>query len=265
MTNKIFFKYIKTQMQNTAIRNLEAQMHDLETVINERYSEIKECNSREAKSEDAKEKADIREEKRQLREDILRLRDREIMLQRELFTLRDEKARLNDKGTQIQVAPVSETNLLRNAARKAFEVPYNDSLGVVQTLVEAMQKCRQSWQTCENPDERLYAPYIAVVQGSMMGKTRMFFTLHQHEKYVFYICLRADGSYPTGIPEVIQALTSETCTEGYYAAFILNALKALNDFKSKQDGSMSTRDSCFKWFELQQNLSFWKPILGEKI
>ena len=261
-----------------AIRDVEAQIDKVKIEIKECGSEIEECESNEANCEDQKEKADIREEGRQLRDKKRQLLEKERQLRDEKFKLRDiedklhryERARLDDQGTRTRAEPVSEADWQSNgvmihAARIAFEAPYRDSLGVVHTLIKAMQKCRQSWQTCEDPHEKLYAPYMAVVQGSMMGKTRMFFTLHQHEKYVFYICLRADGSYPTGIPEVIQALTSETCTEGYYAAFILNALKALNDFKSKQDGSMSTRDSCFKWFELQQNLSFWKPILGEKI
>jgi hypothetical protein len=152
---------------------------------------------------------------------------------------------------------------LRNAARIAFKAPYQDSTGLVQSLIEAMERCRQSWETCNDPNEKLYAPYIAVVQSSMMGKTRMFFTLHERNIYVFYICLRADGSYPSGIPEVIEALTSGTCTEGYYAAFMLNALEALHRFKCNETASMSGCNSYLEWFKLQQNLSFWKPILGE--
>ena len=169
---------------------------------------------------------------------------------------------------QIQIAPVSEFKFwsggpLRHAARIAFEIPYQDSIGLVQTLITAMQACRQSWQTCSDPHEQLRAPCIAVVQASMMGKTRMFFTLHKHNIYVFYICLHDGGCYPSGIPEVIQALTSETCTEGYYAAFVLTALQALNDFK--QDASRSGFNSCSDWFQLQKNQLFWKPILGEEV
>ncbi len=188
--------------------------------------------------------------------------------------LRDKEEQLRDRldvrETQILVKPVPDTNLLsdstlRNAARKAFESPYQDSIGVVQSLIVAMQKCRHSWQTCWNPSEMLYAPYIAVVQASMMGKTRMFFTLPKHNIYVFYICLRADGSYPSGLDQVVKALTSESCTEGYYAAFMLAALQALNDFKRMQNDSIRGHNYYHEWLQLQQNLSFWKPILGEEV
>ena len=96
-----------------------------------------------------------------------------------------------------------------------------------------------------------------------MGKTRMFFTLSKHKMYIFYVCLRAQGPYPNGIDEVIKALTSESCTEGFYAAFLLTALQALNDFKREQGASMSESESCSEWLRLQRNPSFWKPILGD--
>jgi hypothetical protein len=152
---------------------------------------------------------------------------------------------------------------LHIAAKKAFEAPYQDSIGLIQSLIGAVKKCRDSWQTCEDPEGKLYAPYIAVVQGSMMGKTRTFFTLPQHNIYIFYICLRAQGPYPSGFDEVIKAFTSESCTEGFYAAFLLSGLQALNDFKRKQGASMPGSNSCSEWLHLQRNLSFWKPILGD--
>ena len=183
--------------------------------------------------------------------------------------LLEEIARLDVKRRQLHVyLPVPEANLwsdgnLHIAAKKAFEAPYQDSIGLIQTLIDAVKKCRDSWQTCEDPEGKLYAPYIAVVQGSMMGKTRTFFTLPQHNIYIFYICLRAQGPYPSGLDEVIKAFTSESCTEGFYAAFLLSGLQALNDFKRKQGASMPGSNSCSEWLHLQRNLSFWKPILGD--
>jgi hypothetical protein len=198
----------------------------------------------------------------------LQLQHRKKQLRQRKRQLCDEKAMLDDERRQLQVYPVPEANLwsdgnLHIAAKKAFEAPYQDSIGLIQTLIDAVKKCRDSWQTCEDPEGKLYAPYIAVVQGSMMGKTRTFFTLPQHNIYIFYICLRAQGPYPSGFDEVIKAFTSESCTEGFYAAFLLSGLQALNDFKRKQGASMPGSNSCSEWLHLQRNLSFWKPILGD--
>jgi hypothetical protein len=195
-------------------------------------------------------------------------RDKEKQLRHKKKRLCDEKARLDVERRQLQVDPVPEANLwsdgnLQIAARKAFEAPYQDFIGMIQSLIDAVKKCRDSWQTCEHPEEKLYAPYIAVVQGSMMGKTRTFFTLPQHNIYIFYICLDAQGPYPSGFDEVIKAFTSESCTEGFYAAFLLSGLQALNDFKRKQGASMPGSNSCSEWLHLQRNVSFWKPILGD--
>lgn len=252
------------------IAEIEAAIRKVEDQINIKENEIADCNAKEASALNQQEKEHYRGKEKQLRDEKSQLRDEKSQLRAKEILLLDEKARLGVNRTQIQVEPVPERNLwsdgtLRNAARKAFEVPYRDPLGVVHRLIEVVQQCRRSWQTCKDPYEKLYAPYIAVVQASMMGKTRMFFTLPRHNIYVFYICLRADGSYPSGIVEVIKALTSDSCTEGYYAAFVLAALQALHDFKSRQDGSMSKCNSYTQWLKLQQNLSFWKPILGEEV
>jgi hypothetical protein len=251
-------------MQNPdGIAAIQAKIAETETEIRNVVAKIESVEIEIVKTQDQQEKRQLRDEEDQLREEEKQLRDQAKQLRDEAKQLRDEKARLDDEGAKIQFAQESEINFwsdgpLRHAAKNAFEAPYQDSIGVVQSLIEAMDKCRQSWQTCEDPHEKLYAPYMAVVQASMMGKTRTFFTLQQHNIYVFYICLRDDGSYPSGILEVIQALTSEACTEGYYAAFTLAALEALNIF-------MSERNSCFEWFQSQQNPLFWKPILGEEV
>ena len=168
----------------------------------------------------------------------------------------------NALGANGEESRKSPDPVLSNAAAKAFEVPYQDSLGVVQNLIEKMHTCRESWQTCHDPAQQLYAPYITVVQASMMGKTRMFFTLHQHDIFVFYICLRVEGSYPRGIPELVNAMTKKGCTEGFYAAFMLSALETLHNFQLRPKVSDSGETIFTEWFREQQDPSFWKPIIG---
>ena len=159
-------------------------------------------------------------------------------------------------------SPKSPDPVLSNAAARAFEVPYRDSLGVVQNLIDQMHTCLESWQTCHDPEQQLYAPYMTVVQASMMGKTRMFFTLHRHDIFVFYICLRVEGCYPRGNPGLVNAMTNEGCTEGYYAAFLLSALETLHNFQLKPKVSESGETIFTEWFRVQQDPKFWKPIIG---
>jgi hypothetical protein len=208
------------------------------------------------------------DKERQLRQTKKQLRKTKKQLCQTKKQLCDEKARIEVERRQLQVDLVPVANLwsdgnLQIAARKALEAPYQDFIGLIQSLIGAVKKCRDSWQTCEDPEEKLYAQYIAVVQGSMMGKTRTFFILPQHNIYIFYICLRAQGPYPSGFDEIIKAFTRESCTEGFYAAFFLSGLQALNHFKRKQGASKPGSNSCSEWLHLQRNVSFWKPILGD--
>ena len=142
---------------------------------------------------------------------------------------------------------------MKHAARIAFEVPYADPNGNIEAFIKCMERCRKEW-TQEMP--KLYAPYMAVVQGSMMGKSRLFHTLPGHDIFVFYICLGASG-FPESIPALRDRLISESCSEGFYAAFILTALNALEKFRSENPEKSSQA-----WFDHQKSAGFWKPILG---
>ena len=152
--------------------------------------------------------------------------------------------------------------VLMSATKRAFDVPYQDK-GVLANLLEKMEDCRSRWsekEKCEKSD-RLYSPYIPIVQASMMGKTRMFFALPQANVFVFYICLREAKSsgYPSSIPELTTALTGP-CSEGFYSAFLLAALDALNRFKGTFRGcNISVFEA---WFSHQQRSEFWAEIIG---
>ena len=182
-------------------------------------------------------------------------------------SLKEQEGRLsNAKNAASQTSSsfneVSSDPELFHASENAFNAPYRDSGGVVQHLMEKIEACRRSWQTCSDSAKQLYAPYIVIVQGSMMGKTRMFFMLHQHEVFVFYICLRGKGAFPSGFPELVDALTSETCSEGFYAAFILSSLEELHQFKLQTKQTDRGVTIFELWFREQKEPSFWERILG---
>ena len=141
----------------------------------------------------------------------------------------------------------------------AFNVDFRDPHRVVDALLSHMNSCRDKWNASEGVTG-LYAPYFAVVQGSMMGKTRLFFTLPKRGVFVFYICLRDPEStgFPSSIPTLMKALTSAECTEGFYAAFLLAALESLSKFKHDHPAASSA-----EWFDQEQTTpSFWTSILG---
>ena len=149
--------------------------------------------------------------------------------------------------------------MLLKATEAAFEAPFQDNRGVLRNFLKKMEECRNRW--CENDhSRRLYAPYIPIVQASMMGKSRMFFTLPKHDIFVFYLCLRKGESsvFPKSIPELTEALT-EPCTEGFYSAFFLAALDALHTFKESYKGPR-VFDA---WFLEQQHTDFWTKIICE--
>jgi hypothetical protein len=147
------------------------------------------------------------------------------------------------------------------ATASAFEAPYQDN-GVLANLISKIENCRIRW--CERDGVpfncRLYAPYIPIVQATMMGKSRMFFNLPQLNVFVFYFCLQEEKScgYPRGIPLLTNTLTGP-CTEGFYSAFLLAALEALDKFKQEFKGDNPVFSA---WFSEQQRPEFWKEIIG---
>lgn len=141
---------------------------------------------------------------------------------------------------------------LITAAKSAFKSTYVDPNNNIPALIKCIKQCQTRWS---QPKAEIYAPYIAVVQGSMMGKSRLFYTLPTHQVFVFYICLGESG-VPECFPNLMRRLTADTCTEGFYSAFLLTALAALEKFKSENDGSSQD------WFDLQSSAQFWTPILG---
>ncbi len=156
--------------------------------------------------------------------------------------------------------PSRELNFnLCRATAAAFDVGYKDPNLIVPAFLSHMDNCRKRW-TAKDPQQQIYSPYFAVVQSSMMGKTRLFFHLAQHDVFVFYICLREAGAtgFPHSISILQKALTDPNCNEGYYAAFLLAALAKLKLFQD--DGKSST-----EWLEQQKQEGWWSSILGTSI
>jgi hypothetical protein len=64
--------------------------------------------------------------------------------------------------------------------------------------------------------------------------------------------------YPTSIPYLTDALTG-SCTEGFYCAFLLAALDALDTFKQNFEKNGTVVSA---WFLEQQRPDFWTKIIG---
>ena len=159
-------------------------------------------------------------------------------------------------GSCTVMAETSENRYLAHATKLAFESEYVDPNRVVDRFIASVDACRDQWRK-----QTLYAPYLAVVQASMMGKSRLFFRLAERQIFIFYICLGGPEfkGYPKGDPELVNALTSQTCSEGFYAAFLrlLAALEKLFEFRRTDPPGTST-----DWIRKQQDTTFWTSILG---
>ena len=173
------------------------------------------------------------------------------------FRFLDHSFNLNAECSYLLLADANLRMVL--ATHNAFHVPYNNASGIVQKFLEKLELCRKEWK-----QGILYAAYLSVIQASMMGKTRMLCTLPEHDVFVFYICLRDEKSsgYPRSIPELMRALTSSTCTEGFYAAFVLAALDALQAFITEHTRRKSALNVYTEWFKSQQDPRFWTPIIS---
>jgi hypothetical protein len=145
---------------------------------------------------------------------------------------------------------------LSMATSQAFKAEFKDPNSVTDAFLSHMDACRERWASASE-SKNLYSPYFAVVQGSMMGKTRLFFHLAECDVFVFYICLREVGEtgFPRSISNLQKALTNPSCTEGFYAAFLLAALAKLKLFR-ENDGN------CSDWLAQQKDEVWWSDILG---
>ena len=77
-------------------------------------------------------------------------------------------------------------NLLPLATQLSFNVDFIDKHGVIAAFLDHLRACRAAWRSLDD-EKRLYCPYFAVVQSSMMGKTRLFFTLPTQRVYFLHM------------------------------------------------------------------------------
>ncbi len=153
---------------------------------------------------------------------------------------------------------------LMDAASDAFDAPFVDSHGNVASFLEHVDACRSRWAFPHLVAGRksVYSPYFAVVQSSMMGKTRLFHEVPRcSDTYLMYVCLRkpSDPGYPPSIPTVYDSLVFSKCTMLHYASFLYTSIHQLLDFIVAKRGT--NRD----WFQLQtknHGLEFWNDITG---
>ena len=183
------------------------------------------------------------------------LRARNVTLQQELPATMGEGSMHSCRRQSPHFAEYSD---LAHAIRLAFQSEYMDPNQVIDRFMASIAACRGQW--CNPLVRTLYAPYFAVVQASMMGKSRLFFRLAEKQVFVFYICLgRRDSSvYPRSNPALVEALSSRICTEGFYAAFLLGSMMKLIEFRRSNPHANGTA-----WIRQQKDAdTFWASILG---
>lgn len=150
------------------------------------------------------------------------------------------------------------------ATIRSFQAPFVDSNKNVETFLEHIRLCRLHWHNYRFRSglKPLYSPYFAVIQSSMMGKTRLFFEVPNHsEEFLMYVCLRkkGDSGYPPSVDSIQQSLVNPVNTSLFYASFLFASISQLQDFL--KEGNKSNTD----WLQLQtvsHGSELWNRVTG---
>jgi hypothetical protein len=103
---------------------------------------------------------------------------------------------LIDYPDKIVNAPVQSGNLLDDndettgsleVVKKAFKMDYQNG-EIVQHFIEYLDRCYAAW----NPTD-YYSAYSAVINASMVGKSRMLCKVADEGIFLFLVCLRKEG------------------------------------------------------------------------
>ncbi len=148
------------------------------------------------------------------------------------------------------------------SAAQAFESKFLNTNQNVESFLKHVRLCRAQWLGRAG-GKVLYSPYFAVVQSSMMGKTRLFYELPKFsEEFVVYMCLRrpTEDGFPVPFPLLFNALVSSEPSQRFYLSFLFTVILQLKNFLK---GGITNQE----WFRLQTlcDGTFWDSITGKII
>jgi hypothetical protein len=159
------------------------------------------------------------------------------------------------------VDPVS--TLTEELASSGFMVRHLNSEAITSAIIKFANKCLQSWYSTG-----FYSPYAAVVNASMMGKSRAFRELPNSGIFIISICLQKPSATnkPSRSPAIADWFINYTANvdvcELAYCAFVARSLEALATFVSEQPADLTCAELALAWSRLQSEWQFWRSILS---
>jgi len=155
---------------------------------------------------------------------------------------------------------------LRKFAREGFFADYQRSDVIPTSLIDFVSECLAKWDP-----QAYYSPYAAVINASMMGKSRMFHQLPNLGIFVVTVSFQAVKSYnvPPRTSQISDWLIAEvdTATAVYHqylhCRFILCTLEALVAFIAGRPDERSASVLAMAWAAEQQRPEFWHAITSQ--
>ncbi|RHZ89830.1 hypothetical protein Glove_9g33 [Diversispora epigaea] len=167
----------------------------------------------------------------------------------ELYNVGDEiMVTENDDGN---VKRMCASNIEPNRIEEAFRVEYKGK--VLETFYQRLKFFHDEW----HKQEKSYAPYLAIIQSSGYGKTRLIGELKTNRIYVLYICKRHENSngYPASTPLVDRIF--ETIRDHKFGALLSSAIRVI---KTRKWNEKEFWDIQIKAEHKDDCNRFWKTV-----
>lgn len=142
-------------------------------------------------------------------------------------------------------------DISKKEIEKAFQVDYKGS--VIDTFHERLRKFHAEWKNEGKP----YAPYIAIIQSSGSGKTRLVGELKTKRIYVLYIYKRADDSNGYPATTLLIEKIFDKIRDDKFHLLLYTAIKQISDnhWSEQEFWDLQTRgENSIKLKEFWENI-----------
>ena len=143
---------------------------------------------------------------------------------------------------------------------ESFRIPYNRRGRGAQWLLRHIEHCLSIY------DESVYySPYVAVINSSMTGKSRMFAEIIKSGIFVINICFQNNAdSYPLRSPVVANWLIQASTTEAMIGAFLVCCVERLVQWLSDR-ATLDWAHAAIDFDEYHRTETFWKEVTGAAV
>jgi hypothetical protein len=152
------------------------------------------------------------------------------------------------------------------ALQASFRATQFQNVPAVKRLVEELRTNALNW----NDSSRYYAPYAALVNASMTGKSRLLTETRKEGVFLFYMCLRktlALGHWPPRTPAIGNWATAKDANMLDFTVQTCGVLQAclelLCDWLQLQKHGLGLKDLTERWYDYvnEKDVEFWNEVV----